>query len=142
LNSQINTVFNIKLSPFVSFGRGQFFSIYLSFEPYKPLSMQKKLIFLIAFMVLIAVFALQNSMEVEIKLWFWSVSTSMVLILILTFAAGAIAGILFSLPGRPKESKKTARDPDEIPIAHAPGDEVPLEVKNPKDPDEFEDVGN
>ena len=103
--------------------------------------MQKKLIFLIAFMVLIAVFALQNSMEVEIKLWFWSVRTSMVLILILTFAAGAIAGILFSLPGRPKESKKTARDP-ETPVSHAPGDEVALEVKNPKDLDEFEDVGN
>ncbi|HEC44660.1 MAG TPA: LapA family protein [Bacteroides sp.] len=94
--------------------------------------MQKKLIFLIAFMVLIAVFALQNSMEVEIKLWFWSVRTSMVLILILTFAAGAIAGILFSLPGRPKET----------PVSHAPGDEVALEVKNPKDLDEFEDVGN
>ncbi len=104
--------------------------------------MQKKLIFLIAFMALIAVFALQNSVEVEIKLWFWSVRTSMVLILILTFAAGAIAGILFSLPGRPRESKRTVTDPDETATVHEPGDEVTLEVNNPKDYDEFEDVGN
>ena len=104
--------------------------------------MQKKLIFLLAFMVLIAVFALQNSVEVEIKLWFWSVRTSMVLILILTFAAGAIAGILFSLPGRPRESKKPVTDPDETATVQEPGDEVPLEVNNHKDFDEFEDVGN
>jgi len=69
--------------------------------------MQKKLILLLVLMVLIAVFALQNSMEVEIKLWFWSVRTSMVLILILTFAAGAIAGILFSIPKRTKDRVKT-----------------------------------
>jgi uncharacterized integral membrane protein len=142
LNNQVKTVSYINLSPSEALERGQIFSIYLSFEPYKPLSMQKKLIFLIAFMVLIAVFALQNSVEVEIQLWFWSVRTSMVLVLILTFAAGAIAGILFSIPGRPKESKKTTKDPDETPASHAPGDEVPLEVKNPKDLDEFEDVGN
>ena len=104
--------------------------------------MQKKLIFLLVFMVLIAVFALQNSVEVEIKLWFWSVRTSMVLILILTFAAGAIAGILFSLPKRPQESGKTVTDTDETPTAAEPGDEVPLEVNDPKKYDEFEDVGN
>jgi uncharacterized integral membrane protein len=70
--------------------------------------MQRTLIFLLIFTVLIAVFALQNSGEVEIKLWFWSVRTSMVLVLILTFATGAVAGILFSLPGwsrRPRKQK-------------------------------------
>ncbi len=70
--------------------------------------MRRTLIFLLVFTVLIAVFALQNSGEVEIKLWFWSVRTSMVLVLILTFAFGALAGILFSLPGwsrRPSREK-------------------------------------
>jgi len=99
--------------------------------------MQKKLIFLLTFMVLVAVFALQNSIEVEIKLWFWSVSTSMVLVLILTFAAGAIAGILFSLPKRTKDSART-----EVTTAQKPEDGVPMEVTNPKPEDEFEDVGN
>jgi uncharacterized integral membrane protein len=76
--------------------------------------MQKKLIFLLVFMVLVAVFALQNSVEVTIKLWFWTVKTPMVLILILTFAAGAIAGILFSLPGRSKDRRKeTVKTPEQ-----------------------------
>lgn len=72
--------------------------------------MQRRLIFLLIFTVLIAVFALQNSVEVEIKLWFWSVRTSMVLILILTFAFGAVAGILFSLPGWSSRSSKNKPD--------------------------------
>ena len=99
--------------------------------------MQKKLIFLLAFMVLVAIFALQNSIEVEIKLWFWSVRTSMVLVLILTFAAGAIAGILFSLPKRTKNTSKT-----EVSTAQKAENGVPMEVTNPKPDDEFEDVGN
>jgi len=98
--------------------------------------MQKKLIFLLAFMVLIAVFALQNSMEVEIKLWFWTVRTSMVLILILTFAAGAIAGILFSLP---KRSKKEAVVQEPNPVDTPPEVILP-EVEPDRDDDEFEDL--
>ncbi len=98
--------------------------------------MQKKLILLLVFMVLVAVFALQNSVEIELKLWFWSVRTSMVLILILTFAAGAIAGILFSLPGRSKKSEKQEPKPAQEPGETRPGDEeVPGKF------DEFEDVG-
>ncbi len=77
--------------------------------------MQKKLILLLVFTVLVVVFALQNSMEVELRLWFWSIRTSMVLILILTFAAGALAGILFSLPGWLKDSKKEYPKPSEDP---------------------------
>jgi hypothetical protein len=100
--------------------------------------MQKKLIFLLAFMVLIAVFALQNSMEVEIKLWFWSVRTSMVLILILTFAAGALAGILFSLPKRSKIPEKESPVPE--PAADT-ATEFIVEDRSKPTEDEFEDVG-
>jgi len=99
--------------------------------------MQKKLIFLLAFMVLIAVFALQNSMVVEIKLWFWTVRTSMVLILILTFAAGAIAGILFSLPKRSKK-ERVAKEPKP---GDPPTEEILPEEESVPDEDEFEDVG-
>lgn len=98
--------------------------------------MQKKLILLLVFMVLIAVFALQNSIEVEIKLWFWSVRTSMVLILILTFAAGAIAGILFSLPKRSKDAKKVEAESPAQPDKQEAADENSRAKE-----DEFEDVG-
>jgi uncharacterized integral membrane protein len=97
--------------------------------------MQKKLIYLLVFTVLVAVFALQNSMEVTLKLWFWSVKTSMVLILILTFAAGAIAGILFSLPGRSGKRKKEPADSPE----QGPPDGS-KEQKSRDAMDEFEDV--
>ena len=97
--------------------------------------MQKKLIFLIVFMVLIAILALQNSVEVEIKLWFWSVKTSMVLVLILTFAAGAIAGLLFSLPNRAKGAvKKRTESPETSANQASP------EKENSGKMDEFEDV--
>lgn len=97
--------------------------------------MQKKLIFLLVFMVLVAVFALQNSMEVTLKLWFWSVKTSMVLILILTFAAGALAGILFSLPARSRRKKtETSGEPEAAPSQTSP------EQNSHKEMDEFEDV--
>ena len=99
--------------------------------------MQKKLILLLAFTVLVAIFALQNSVEVELKLWFWSIRTSMVLILILTFATGALAGILFSLPGWSNKSKTEDTKPSE-----EPAEQVSVVEKGTgKDP-EFEDVNN
>ena len=97
--------------------------------------MQKKLILFLAFTVLVAIFALQNSVEVEIKLWFWSLRTSMVLVLILTFAAGAIAGILFSRPKKPGKP-----EPEKIPPSESTPEEVPLEVTPAEEEDEFEDV--
>ena len=99
--------------------------------------MQKKLIFLLIFTVLIAIFALQNSIEVELKLWFWSIRTSMVLILILTFAAGAIAGILFSIPGRSKGQKYT-----EVKSTEETAEQSRDREDDPGNMDEFEDVGN
>jgi uncharacterized protein HemY len=84
--------------------------------------MQRTLIFLLVFTVLIAVFALQNSGEVEIRLWFWSIRTSLVLVLILVFAFGALAGILFSLPGwsrRPSRSNPDQRSGEENESGHA-----------------------
>jgi len=93
--------------------------------------MQRTLIFLLIFTVLIAVFALQNSGEAEIKLWFWSIRTSMVLVLILTFAFGAMAGILFSLPGWSRRPSRKKSDQQATVVAD--------NVKTGGDP-EFEDV--
>jgi len=102
--------------------------------------MRRTLIFLLIFTVLIAIFALQNSGEVEIKLWFWSIRTSLVLILILTFAFGALAGILFSLPGWSSRSSGKKQDQQEQESVHS-GKEDKTEKKGKAGGDpEFEDV--
>ena len=102
--------------------------------------MQRTLIFLLIFTVLIAVFALQNSGEAEIRLWFWSIRTSMALVLILTFTFGAVAGILVSLPGwsRRPSSKKTDQQARAVPDSGKENESVPGK-KAGGDP-EFEDV--
>lgn len=102
--------------------------------------MQRTLIFLLVFTVLIAVFALQNSGEVEIKLWFWSIRTSMVLVLILTFAFGAVAGILFSLPGWSRRPSGKKQDQPETTVIDSGQDKKTETVKKAGDDPEFEDV--
>lgn len=59
-------------------------------------------------MALGAVFALQNSQPVSVNFLKWSFSASMVIVLILTFAAGALAAFLFSIPWRIKVSRELA----------------------------------
>jgi uncharacterized integral membrane protein len=57
-------------------------------------------------MALAAVFALQNSQPVIVSFFKWSFTASMVIILILTFAAGALASYLFSIPSRFRVSRE------------------------------------
>jgi uncharacterized integral membrane protein len=96
--------------------------------------MQKKLIVFLIFAVLVAIFALQNSAEADIKLWFWSVKTSLALVLILSVAFGALAGILFSLPGLSKKKEKETPEHKE----HVEPDETAHKNRKGKDP-EFEE---
>ena len=110
--------------------------------------MQRTLIIILAFIILIAIFALQNSAEVVIRLWFWSFDTSLALVVILTFAAGALMGILFSIPGKKRRKKSGSSENiirDRLPNEQTNSDNIPLEVNPPgthnKDGDpEFEDV--
>lgn len=57
-------------------------------------------------MALAAVFALQNSQPVSVSFLKWSFTASMVIVLILTFAAGALASFLFSIPSRVRASRE------------------------------------
>ncbi len=76
--------------------------------------MQKTLLVILLFAILIVIFALQNSAEVVINLWFWSINISLALIVILAFALGALVGILFSIPQRRrKKSLSPVRDSNE-----------------------------
>ena len=110
--------------------------------------MQRTLIIILAFVILTAIFALQNSAEVVIKLWFWSFDTSLTLIIILTFAAGALIGILFSIPGKKRKKKSGSSEnimQNTLSHEQSTSDNIPLEVNSPgtlnKDGDpEFEDV--
>ena len=102
--------------------------------------MRRTLIFLLIFTVLVAVFALQNSGEVEIKLWFWGIRTSMVFVLILTFAFGALAGILFSLPGWSRRSSKNKPEPETSGVSESMKENEPVPEKKAGGDPEFEDV--
>ena len=102
--------------------------------------MQRTLIFLLVFTVLIAVFALQNSGEVEIRLWFWSIRTSLVLVLILAFAFGAAAGILFSLPGWSRRPARKKQDQPESAVSDSEHVKERASGGKAGDDPEFEDV--
>lgn len=62
----------------------------------------------VVLMALAAVFALQNSQPASVNFLRWSFSASLVIVLILTFAAGALAAFLFSIPWRIKISRELA----------------------------------
>lgn len=102
--------------------------------------MRRTLILLLIFTVLIAVFALQNSGEIEIRLWFWSIRTSLVLVLILTFAFGALAGILFSLPGWSSKPSRKKPDQQESEVPDTGKENEPVTEKTAGGDPEFEDV--
>ena len=117
--------------------------------------MQRKLIISLVFAILLVFFALQNSAEVVIRLWFWSASTSLALVVILTFAAGAVMGLLFSIPAR-RRRKKSDNLPSTDPGSTSTNEVSPevnsqanrqanLQEEDPRDKNgdpEFEDVMN
>ena len=60
--------------------------------------MQRTLILALLLIMVVVVFALQNSDPVQIKLLFWDVESSIALIMTSVLFIGALLGVLFSLP--------------------------------------------
>ena len=60
--------------------------------------MRRSLLILLIISLLVAIFALQNSMIVQMKFWFWKSETHLGMVLIIFFIAGALIGIAASLP--------------------------------------------
>lgn len=60
----------------------------------------------ILLMTIAAIFALQNAQPVSVNFLRWSFEASLVIVLILTFAAGALAAFLVSIPRRIKVSRE------------------------------------
>lgn len=60
--------------------------------------MQRTLIIALLLIMVVVVFALQNSDPVQLKLLFWDVESSIALIMTSVLFIGALLGVLFSLP--------------------------------------------
>ena len=68
--------------------------------------MQRSLIFALLLVLIIVVFALQNSDPITINLFFWRIESSAALIISSVLFIGAILGVLFSLPSIFKKRDK------------------------------------
>ncbi len=68
--------------------------------------MQRSLIFALLLVLVIVVFALQNSDPIPLNLFFWKINSSAALIITSVLFIGAILGILFSLPSILKKKEK------------------------------------
>jgi putative membrane protein len=72
--------------------------------------MRFKIITIIALLLLLVIFALQNAEIVELKLWFWSVKTPGVLLILISVSAGVIIGMIASHLGSGYSKKTQAEE--------------------------------
>ncbi len=77
--------------------------------------MQRSLILALLLVLIIVVFALQNSASIELKLFFWNIQSSAALIITSVLFIGAILGVLFSLPSIIKKKEKIEELQKQIP---------------------------
>ncbi|WP_372752507.1 lipopolysaccharide assembly protein LapA domain-containing protein [Labilibaculum sp.] len=62
--------------------------------------MKTKIGIIIVFVMLIVIFALQNTEIISVKLWFWEVQTPRALLILLCIAIGLFIGFLVPSPAR------------------------------------------
>jgi len=65
--------------------------------------MSAKLIAIIALLVLLLIFAIQNTQSVVLNFLFWKISTSSVLSILVSFVIGLLIGCLLMMIGRMKK---------------------------------------
>ena len=66
--------------------------------------MRAKLIAIIVLLILLVIFAIQNTQPVVLNYLFWQISTSSVLSILVSFAIGVLTGGLLMMIGRKKKS--------------------------------------
>lgn len=71
--------------------------------------MQRSLIFALLLILLVVVFALQNSDPVIIQLFFWKVESSIAFVMASVLFMGALLGVLFSLPAIFRRNEKISK---------------------------------
>ena len=67
----------------------------------------KQIVFL-AILLLVLIFALQNTQVVEVRFLFWKLTAVRAIVLGVTFVAGAVAGMLLDLMWRKRPATKNA----------------------------------
>ena len=76
--------------------------------------MQKTFIAVLIIILIVVVFALQNSLPVKISFWFWEVNSDLSLVIFLAVTFGALVSFLLSLPYRAKKNKIIGEKDDKI----------------------------
>jgi uncharacterized integral membrane protein len=67
--------------------------------------MQAKMIGLVVLLLVLLIFALQNTQPVAVKFLFWETTVSAVLTILVSFILGALTGVLLFFM-RPRRSRK------------------------------------
>ena len=73
--------------------------------------MGAKLIGIIVLLVIIVIFAIQNTQAVAIKVLFWGIETSAVLSILVSFFIGFLLGWLVSWSGSGRKKEKVSSPP-------------------------------
>lgn len=68
--------------------------------------MKLKIALVITVVILVAVFAIQNTEIVSVKLWFWEVQTPRALLILLCIAVGLFIGFLVPSPTKKEKPEK------------------------------------
>jgi uncharacterized integral membrane protein len=111
--------------------------IFVFLGKYNLLILRRSLLIFLFLILVMTIFAFQNSMVIQMKLWFWQLEVHLGIILILFFSLGAIIGIAASLPAI-IEKNKQIKDLNKKLSAGKPIDDPPMTVVS-GDP-EFEDI--
>lgn len=72
--------------------------------------MRTKLIFTLILLILVVIFALQNSNSVTVHFLFWESTLPVALIIVISLAAGGIIGLLYSIPGKKEKTKEKSKE--------------------------------
>lgn len=91
---------------------------------------QLALILSLALAILVAVFAVQNSVPVTLRFGFWSVETSLVVVILAAAAAGAAVASFLGLPGWIRDRsrlRQLTREVDALRAAQVAASQVPSE---------------
>lgn len=76
--------------------------------------MQKTFIGILLLIVIVVIFALQNSQEIYVDFWFWSVNSTLSMVIVLSVTFGALSSFLLSLPYRARKNKEIKEKDEKI----------------------------
>jgi uncharacterized integral membrane protein len=85
--------------------------------------MSAKLIAIIVLLILLLIFAIQNTQPVVLNFLFWQISTSSILSILVSFVIGLLTGCLLMLTGKLKKKRPPSRPSGAYSVLGRPGEE-------------------